>query len=318
MGGAFGLAKGIHHFADVVGDPRTGAFIGRWAVIGGACSVVFTVLAPRLSQLLATFIIGAACSSIYAFKFCLDSQEDLKSTSSSSSLPRWRVITQDSDFLPQTATFSSQAEAETFFKAVGDERPCIVLSPSKEVLMENARGSELQHEDLLAKFSANVVEAVVPGKWMVLQEVSPYNVSFHAFEDQEHAEDLFHSVTTTRLLLNPEQEEVKKSGMNLWGLDTLRSQADTHQVQGLLPGKWMVLTDEGVNRAGYHAFEDQEQALAFFKKFGMGKTRLLLNPDMAVVQRAGVNLMARRFLSRAASRSTVTATSSQPVETKED
>mmetsp|Transcript_55039 Transcript_55039/g.101874 ORF Transcript_55039/g.101874 Transcript_55039/m.101874 type:complete len:308 (+) Transcript_55039:63-986(+) len=300
MGGALSNIKIARNAADVLGDPHTANYVRNWAAVGGACSVILTLALPRLSQCIMALLLGGTCSALYALKSCLSTEGKLLQQTKSTL--RWKVITQDGDFLPQTASFTNQAEAETFYKAVGDERPCVLLSPEQEVVMANELGAELQFEvgDPLAKFRENSVEAVVPGKWVVLQEVAPFKVTFHAFEDRQKAEELFRCVSTTRILLDPAQQEVCHGGVNLWGLDTLRSRADVRQVSGLVPGKWMVLTDDGLKKAGYHAFDSEIEARDFFKKFGVGKSRLMLNDTGAEVQTAGLNVLARRFLRREA------------------
>mmetsp|Transcript_57353 Transcript_57353/g.134466 ORF Transcript_57353/g.134466 Transcript_57353/m.134466 type:complete len:308 (+) Transcript_57353:80-1003(+) len=300
MGGALTNIKNARNAADILADPHTVNFVRNAAAVGGACSVVLALSFPRLSQCIMAFLLGGTCSALYALKVCLSSEGKL--LPQKSAVLRWKVITQDGDFLPQTASFTDQAEAERFYKAVGDERPCVLLSPTQEVVMANELGNELQFEvgDPLAQFRENLVEAVVPGKWLVLQEVAPFRVTFHAFEDREKAEELFRCVATTRILLDPSQKEVCCGGVNLWGLDTLRSRADTRQVNGLVAGKWMVLTDDGTKKAGYHAFDTQEEATDFFRKFGVGKSRLLLDDTGAEVKAAGLNVLARRFLRRTA------------------
>eukprot|EP00747_Dinoflagellata_sp_TGD_P059320 gnl/TRDRNA2_/TRDRNA2_151517_c0_seq2.p1 gnl/TRDRNA2_/TRDRNA2_151517_c0~~gnl/TRDRNA2_/TRDRNA2_151517_c0_seq2.p1 ORF type:complete len:310 (-),score=48.63 gnl/TRDRNA2_/TRDRNA2_151517_c0_seq2:46-975(-) len=140
---------------------------------------------------------------------------------------------------------------------------------------------------------------MVDGKWMVLIEMFPYVVQFRAFSEQHQAEQFFENIDSrvSHLLLDPMRKEIKFAGWNTFAHDILLDRAYAEErTNGVVDGKWTVLTEFSNRQKNFYAFHAEGLAKQFFDSLSSFKSRALRDPSGSIVAGSGLNPVSNQKL----------------------
>eukprot|EP00511_Aplanochytrium_stocchinoi_P013114 CAMPEP_0204888668 /NCGR_PEP_ID=MMETSP1349-20130617/20833_1 /ASSEMBLY_ACC=CAM_ASM_000710 /TAXON_ID=215587 /ORGANISM="Aplanochytrium stocchinoi, Strain GSBS06" /LENGTH=167 /DNA_ID=CAMNT_0052052261 /DNA_START=169 /DNA_END=669 /DNA_ORIENTATION=+ len=129
-------------------------------------------------------------------------------------------------------------------------------------------------------------EGVVDGKWMVITEEGLGNVVFYPFDYKERADDFFDKQLFARILFDPDLQEVRTGGMNPLALSSIRC-SKQQKSEGIIEGKWMVVTEQGLGNICFYPFSDEKKARVLFDRLVF--SRVLLDPARQEVSTGGFN-----------------------------
>lgn len=130
------------------------------------------------------------------------------------------------------------------------------------------------------------------GKWTVATEEGTNLVNFYPFNSRVEADYYFDlCLTTSRVLYDPAQTEIRHAGANKGAFSTIRRHFGSPLYQARMDGRWMVAAEEGPGRVRLYDFALEAEAREAFDA-RKAVSRILFDPDGAEVASAGWNLPA--------------------------
>lgn len=148
-------------------------------------------------------------------------------------------------------------------------------------------------------------KSVCFGKWTVATEEGTDNVKFYAFDQQREAEVYFEGLgrgsafsLQSRILFDPEANEVSRAGMNSGSFPTIhKSFAPSDSCPS--DDCWIVGAERGMFNVRWYYFESETLARSFVAKGFHCEARILFAPDGSEVLRMGWNSLAQNTVARA-------------------